>query len=104
MLLHAANTPKQTLRLRSLLNAIGLLSLCVCHLSVLGVLCGWCLGLLLRLCFPLCTLELGLLGGVLLLMLLHGGLLLTLDLVVVALNDGTGNGADVLLLGDVLCF
>jgi hypothetical protein len=53
--------------------------------------------------FPLRAFELGLLGGVLLLVLLHGGLSLALDLVVVALDDGAGNGADVFLLGDVLC-
>jgi hypothetical protein len=29
---------------------------------------------------------------------------LALDLVVVALDDGTSDGADVLLLRDVLCF
>jgi hypothetical protein len=44
-----------------------------------------------------------LLSGVLLLVLLHGRLSLALNLVVVALDDRTGNRADVLLLGDVLC-
>jgi len=91
------------LRLRSLLNAVWLLCLGVCHLRVFWLFRRRRLSLLLGLGFPLCALKLGLLGGVFLLVLLHGRLSLALDLVVVALNDGTGDGADVLLLGDVLC-
>jgi hypothetical protein len=38
------------------------------------------------------------------LLLLENGLSLALDLVVVSLDDWAGNGADVLLLGDILRF
>jgi hypothetical protein len=91
------------LRLRSLLNAVWLLCLSVRHLRVLWLFRRRRVSLLLGLGFPLCALKLGLLGSVLLLLLLHDRLSLALDLVVVALDDGAGDGADILLLGNILC-
>lgn len=84
-----------------LLNGVGLGGLRICHLGILLL----CLGsvTLLGLGLALLTLDLGLLGGGLLLPLLALFRLLLLELVVVALDDGSGNRADVLLLGDVLC-
>jgi hypothetical protein len=84
-----------------LLNTVGLDRLGVGHLSVL-LFCLGCLALCLGLGLALLALNLGLLLGVLLLVLLHDRLALALDLVVVALDDGAGNGTDVIPLGDVL--
>lgn len=84
-----------------LLNGIRLGGLSVRHL---GVLLLWLGGVaLLGLGLALLALDLGLLGGGLLLPLLALFRLLLLELVVVSLDDGAGDGADVLLLGDVLC-
>jgi hypothetical protein len=82
-----------------LLNGVGLGGLRICHLCVL--LLGGGSVALLGLRLALLALDLGLLGGGLLLPLLALFRLLLLELVVVALDDGAGNGADVLLLGDV---
>lgn len=84
-----------------LLDRVGLGGLRVCHLSVL-LLRGGSVALL-GLSLALLALDLGLLGGSLFLPLLALFRLLLLKLVVVALNNGSGDRADVLLLGDVLC-
>jgi hypothetical protein len=88
----------------SLLNAVGLCRLSIHHLCVLLLGRRRRIRLCLGLCFPLGTLELSLLGCHLLLILLLDSLSLALNFVVVALDDGAGNGADILLLGNILCF
>ena len=83
-----------------LLDSVRLGGLCVCHLGVL-LFCLRSVALL-GLGLALLALNLGLLGGSFLLPLLALFRLLLLELVVVALNDGSGNRANVLLLGDIL--
>lgn len=84
-----------------LLNSVRLCGLRIWHLGVLL----FCLGsvTLLSLSLALLALDLSLLGSSLLLPLLALLRLLLLKLVVVALDDGPGDRADILLLGDVLC-
>jgi hypothetical protein len=84
-----------------LLDGVGLGGLRICHIGVL-LLGGGSIALL-GLSLALLALDLSLLGGGLLLPLLALFRLLLLELVVVALDDGSGNRTDVLLLGDVLC-